>query len=210
MSGTDDDYAILHERAVFNMKKEKEEAVISSLSVNVEVDTYNSPAPRGPDVVMLSSSPATTATVSSPAVAPGGGQTDGAGWGAGHVGTAKWDTAGFKPDITANKILSLVQADELTAAEICVTEAAVDLPLSQRVPVERSGLPLLPSDLVAPFAGSGGGEEVVDESLEQGALQESDYESEDSLQPDLDQRIEDEAFRWVEKFCYFLSSVSRG
>jgi hypothetical protein len=211
MNGTEEDHRTLLHKAVFNMKQEKEAtadvtsspALFGSLDVTIEVDAYNSPAPRGPDTIALtartSAQSSTAPKLASSVVASSGG------WGAGKVGTAVWDTSGVQPDPLANRILAACvhhhQQEEGNGVKLSIQEAAVDLPAAQRVPVERSSSqPVLASDLVLPLgqesslesravALTGLSDSVVEEA------DESDYESCASMEADLEQKIEDEAFR---------------
>lgn len=239
MHGTEADHRILLQGAVFNIKQEKEAeptgattstAAVSSLTIAVEVDTYHRPGPRGPDNVVLLSSPpplslphAAVNAVGHAAAASGvqdsqppAGPPD-SGWGPGHVGSgASWDTAGVQPDLAANRILTAVmmqQQQDGLSTELSVEEVAVDLPPGQRVPVERSGpLPVPPTDLVIPLLADSAvlssalvleSQDVSCDSLsaslvveeEEETERESDQESEESQVEDLEQRIEDEAFR---------------
>ena len=235
INGSESDHRILQERAVFNIKKEEAEepgttsssseaVTFSSLDITVEMDTYQAPGPRGPDTVALVESAVETKT--RPSLEDQSAAASSGEWGSGNVGTGVWDTTGYKPDPTANRILAAcVQQHEEGVVAMSVVEAPVDLPQALRDPVERSGQPVLASDLVLPPAASlpADGSEVsacaqlLSSSLvisncdEEKALdqtgadslleeaEESDNESEQSMdEADLDQKIEDEAFRYCQ------------
>jgi hypothetical protein len=228
MRGTEADHQVLHQRAIFNIKQEQDPtatmSTMSSVAVHVEIDTYRSPAPRLPDTVTLLTSSTPPAAVDGVIAEAGAAAADSDCWGPGNVGTGAWDTTGVQLNSLANQVLTAVVESELAAAKLTVEETAVDLPLAQRVPVERSGPGVLPPDLVIPVAAQPaqsepmaalrvgshaiGGVPTASYKTEEALLAEksglshsleeleSDYESDDSLvDPDLDQRIEDEAFR---------------
>lgn len=194
-----------------------------SLDVTIELDAYCSPAPRGPDTVSLADASSTVSSDQTPA--GGVAQADNPAWGSGQVGRGVWETTGVSLDTAANRVLAACLAEEeknATLAEekesghdkmvLRVEEVAVDLPPCQRVKVERGdGQPVLASDLVVPLQLGDKpccSSDMKEEGEQQNGLvvmngpdaameeaEESDYDSDDSMEPDLDQIIEDEAFR---------------